>query len=89
MALSNSLNPAFNGSVGVQASTDVPTGGATGKGLLLSSTPNLGVFFGSGAPTLSAAQGSLYINTAGSGVADRLYINTTGAAVWTNVTTAA
>ncbi len=88
MALSNSLNPDFSGSVGVQAGTNVPAGGATGKGLLLSNTSNLGVFFGSGAPTLTAAQGSLYINTAGSGIADRLYVNTTGAAVWTNVTTA-
>ena len=88
MALSNSLNPSFIGNVGVQSSTDVPVGGTTGVGLTMSTTPNLGVFFGSGAPTLTAAQGSLYLNTAGSGIADRLYVNTTGAAIWTNVATA-
>jgi len=83
------MNPSFLGNVGVQASTAVPVGGTTDVGLTMSSTPNLGVFFGSGAPTLTAAQGSLYINTAGSGIADRLYVNTTGAAIWTNVATAA
>ena len=40
------------------------------------------------APTVSAAQGSIYIRTDGSTVATRLYVNTTGAAVWTNFTSA-
>lgn len=44
---------------------------------------------GSGAPTMSASKGSVYINTAGTGVADRMYINTDGAATWTAVTTVA
>lgn len=45
--------------------------------------------FGSGAPTITAPQGSLYLNTTGSTTATRLYVNTTGAAVWTAVTTVA
>ncbi len=61
MALSNSLNPDFSGSVGVQAGTNVPAGGATGKGLLLSNTSNLGVFFGSGAPTLTLSAGRVIL----------------------------
>jgi hypothetical protein len=55
----------------------------------MSSTPNLGVFFGSGAPTLSAAQGSLYLRTDGSSASTRLYVNTNGSTGWTSVTTAA
>lgn len=49
---------------------------------------NLGVFFGAGVPSLSAAQGSLYINTTGSSTSTRLYVNTNGSTGWTSVTTA-
>ncbi len=44
---------------------------------------------GTAAPTFTAKKGTLYINLAGSGVADRMYVNTTGATTWTNFTTAA
>jgi hypothetical protein len=47
------------------------------------------VCMGSGAPTLSAAQGSLYLRTDGTGVADRAYINTDGGTTWTAISTAA
>lgn len=43
---------------------------------------------GSGAPTLTAAKGSLYLRTDGSTTATRLYINSTGATAWVAVTTA-
>ena len=56
---------------------------------LMSSTAGLGIYVGSGAPTISAAQGSLYIRTDGSSTSTRLYVNTTGSTTWTNVTTAA
>lgn len=55
----------------------------------LSSTANFGIYFGSGAPTVSAAQGSIYLRTDGSSTSTRLYVNTTGSTTWTNVTTAA
>ncbi len=64
-------------------------GGITGLGYMMSNTANLGVFFGSGAPTLTAAQGSLYLNTTGSSTSTRLYVNTDGATTWTAVTTVA
>lgn len=67
----------------------VPAGGTAGTGIKLSSTANLGVFFGSGVPSLSAAQGSLYLRTDGSTTATRLYVNTNGTTGWTNVVTAA
>jgi hypothetical protein len=78
-----------SGSIHAHSGTAVPAGGTAGAGLKLSSTSNLGVFFGSGAPTLSAAQGSLYIRTDGSSTSTRLYVNTNGTTGWTNVTTAA
>jgi len=59
-----------------------PSGGSTGVGIKISSTSNLGIFFGSGAPTLSAAQGSIYIRTEGT-QNNRLYINTNGSTGWT------
>jgi len=77
------------GAVSAYTGTAVPAGGTAGVGFKLSSTSNLGVFFGSGAPTLAAAQGSLYIRTDGSSTSTRLYVNTNGSTTWTNVTTAA
>ena len=73
---------AFNG-------TGIPAGGTAGSGFKLSSTTNYGVFFGSGAPTLSAAKGSLYLRSDGTGTGDRAYINTDGGTTWTALTTAA
>lgn len=69
--------------------SSVVAGGTNAYGFKLSSTASLGIFCGSGAPTLSAAQGSVYIRTDGSSVSTRLYVNTDGATTWTNVTTAA
>lgn len=69
--------------------TAIPAGGTAGSGLLVSSTANYGVFFGSGAPTLSAAKGSLYLRSDGSTTNDRAYINTNGTTTWTALTTAA
>jgi hypothetical protein len=66
----------------------IPAGGVAGRGLRFSSTANFGVFFGSGTPTLSAAKGSLYLRSDGSGPGDRMYVNTDGATAWTAVTTA-
>jgi hypothetical protein len=71
------------------ALTAIPAGGTAGAGLKLSSTTNFGVFFGSGAPTLAAAKGSLYMRSDGSTTNDRMYVNTDGSTTWTAVTTAA
>jgi hypothetical protein len=51
----------------------------------------LGISFitGSGAPTQTAAKGSIYIRTDGSSTSTRAYINTDGSTTWTNFTTAA
>jgi hypothetical protein len=69
--------------------TAIPAGGTAGVGHMFSSTSNFGVFFGSGAPTLSAAKGSLYLRSDGTGTGDRAFINTNGTTTWTAITTAA
>jgi len=87
----NILSSAVISAVGnarILSGTAVPAGGTAGAGYKMSSVTNLGVFFGSGAPTLSAAQGSLYMRTDGSTTNTRLYVNTDGATAWTSVTTA-
>lgn len=49
----------------------------------------MGIYMGSGAPTIAAGKGSLYLRSDGSGVADRAYINTNGSTTWTALSTAA
>jgi len=67
--------------------TAPPANGTVGCGILCSSTANLGVFFGAGAPTFSAAEGSIYSNTTGAAGA-RLYVNTSvgSGTTWTAAT---
>jgi hypothetical protein len=71
------------------SATAIPAGGTAGAGLRVSSTSNFGVFFGSGAPSLSAAKGSLYLRSDGTTTNDRAYINTNGSTTWTALTTVA
>jgi hypothetical protein len=88
----NILSSAVVSAVGnatILSATAVPAGGTAGAGYKMSSTTNLGIFFGSGPPTLSAAQGSLYLRTDGSTTITRMYINTDGTTGWTNVVTSA
>ena len=73
----------------LESATAIPAGGATGAGLRMSSTANNGLFFGSGVPTLSAAQGSLYIRSDGSTSSNRAYVNTNGSTTWTALITLA
>lgn len=75
------------GTVTADSDSAVVAGGAAA--FLATSTSGLGIYVGSGAPTVSAAQGSLYIRTDGSSTSTRLYVNTNGTTGWTNVTTAA
>ena len=69
--------------------TATPAGGSTAARTLFGTTAGFGVYYGSGAPTVSAAQGSLYIRSDGSSTSTRAYINTTGSTTWTAITTAA
>lgn len=77
----------INATAVVKSSSNVavPAAGATTCGILISATANLGYYFGSGAPTFSAAQGSVYSSTTG-GVGARLYVNTNGGTTWAAAT---
>jgi hypothetical protein len=79
----------FGGGTITNSGTAIPAGGTAGAGVMMSSTANFGTFFGSGAPTLSAAKGSLYLRSDGSATNNRAYINTDGGTTWTALTTAA
>ena len=78
---------AATGNVTADSGTAPVAGGMAA--FLMSSTAGLGIYVGSGAPTISAAQGSIYLRTDGSSTSTRLYVNTNGSTTWTNVTTAA
>lgn len=90
------VNNAFNGTTAVDALTT--TGDVTAKsgtaataGGVAAITIGSGgvvIAWGSGAPTLSAGQGSLYLRTDGSSISTRAYINSDGGTTWVAVTTA-
>ena len=70
----------------------VPNIGITAGGaqaLAIGAAAALGIYFGSGAPSVSAPQGSLYLRTDGSSGTTRMYVNTTGSTTWTAVNTVA
>jgi hypothetical protein len=80
------------GRVVVNGATATPAGGATsGPALCFGSTSGFGIYIGSGVPTLSAAQGSLYLRSDGSSTSTRAYINSSAGSgtTWTAITTAA
>jgi len=87
--MSGTAQNLFNGDLSIYAGTGIPAGGTAGTGYKFSSTANFGVFFGSGAPTLAAAKGSLYLRSDGSSTSTRAYVNTDGGTTWSALTTAA
>jgi hypothetical protein len=78
-----------SGILNVCSATATPAGGSTSARLVFGTTAGFGIYYGSGAPTVSAAQGSIYIRSDGSSTSTRLYVNTTGSTTWTNFTSAA
>lgn len=77
----------FNGDLTIQGSTGIPVGGTAGVGYKFSSTSNFGIFFGSNAPTLVAAKGSLYLRSDATTNTTRAYIATDSAGTWTAINT--
>lgn len=70
------------------ASVPTTAGGYASPAIAIGAA-GIGVYWGSGAPTIAAAKGSLYLRTDGSSTSTRLYVNSDGATTWTNVVTAA
>lgn len=78
-----------DGALHLMNGTSVPAGGTTGLGIMFGTLTHFGIFFGANAPALSAARGSLYLRSNGTGPNDRFYINTDGATTWTHLTAGA
>lgn len=68
------------GTFRIANATAIPAGGTASLGYKFSSTTDFGAFFGSGAPTLAAAQGSLYLRSDG-----LPYYNTNGTTGWASL----
>ncbi len=64
------------------------SGGSTVAAICSTTTAGFCVYFGTGTPTISAAQGSIYLNNAGSSTSTRIYVNSNGTTGWVAVTTA-
>lgn len=80
------LKVADGGVTTVSAATAPTSGGSVNARLLFGTDAGFGIYFGSGAPTISASQGSLYMRTDGSSTSTRVYVNTDGATAWTSLT---
>jgi hypothetical protein len=85
-AISSTLS--VTGVATLAAGTATPAGGGLAARLLLGTTAGFGIYYGSGAPSVTAAKGSLYLRSDGSSGTNRLYVNTNGATTWSAITTA-
>lgn len=85
----NNVYIADGGTVTIVPGTATPAGGSTNVRLVFGSTAGFGIYIGSGAPSVSAAQGSLYLRSDGTTTNNRAYINTNGSTTWTAITTVA
>jgi hypothetical protein len=81
----NNVLNVTNLGVSLVPNISVTAGGA--QCLNIGAAAALGIYFGSGVPTVSAPQGSLYLRTDGSSGTTRAYINTTGSTTWTAIST--
>lgn len=73
----------------VGADFATPAGGSANVRLVFGTTVGFGIYIGSGAPTVSAAKGSLYLRSDGSANNNRAFINTDGGTTWTAISTVA
>lgn len=78
--------PSVSGTVTAKNAT---ASGATATAGLTMGSAGVGIYFGTGNPSFSAAQGSLYIRTDASSTTSRLWINTTGSTSWAFFTSSA
>jgi len=83
------INAKGNGWATFRSDVGYTAGGNLRTGIYIGSTANFGIICGTGAPTVAAAQGTLYLRRDGTTTNDRAYINTTGSTTWTALTTAA
>jgi len=74
------------GNVTADSATALVAGGASAF-IATNTAVGMGIYIGSGAPTVAAAKGSLYLRSDGSSTSTRLYVSD-GSTTWIAVTTA-
>lgn len=79
---------AATGTLHVNTATATPVGGSIAMRMIMGSD-GVGIYAGSGSPSLVAARGSLYLRTDATTTTTRLYVNLTGSNTWTTFTSAA
>ena len=82
----SSTSSTSTGTITVRSGTAITAGGQSA--VLATATAGFGIYLGSGAPTVSAAKGSLSLRSDGSSASTRLYVNSDGSTTWVAVTTA-
>jgi hypothetical protein len=77
---------AATGNVTADSASALVAGGASAF-LATNTAVGMGMYIGSGAPTIAAAKGSIYLRSDGSSTSTRLYVSD-GSTTWIAVTTA-
>lgn len=77
---------AATSTVTARSASALVAGGAAGF-IGTNTAAGMGVYFGSGAPTVAAAKGSLYLRSDGSSASTRMFVSD-GGTTWIAVTTA-
>jgi hypothetical protein len=77
---------AATGTVTARSASALVAGGAAAF-IGTNTAAGMGIYFGSGAPTVAAAKGSLYLRSDGSSTSTRLYVSD-GGTTWIAATTA-
>jgi hypothetical protein len=77
---------AATGNVTADSASALVAGGASAF-IATNTAAGMGVYVGSGAPTVAAAKGSIYLRSDGSSASTRLYVSD-GGTTWIAVTTA-
>lgn len=75
------------GNITADSASALVAGGAASF-IATNTAVGMGIYFGSGAPTVAAAKGSLYLRSDGSSASTRLFVNSDGSTTWVAVTTA-
>ena len=82
----NAASVAATGTVTARSASALVAGGAAAF-IGTNTAAGMGVYFGSGAPTVTAAKGSLYLRSDGNSGSTRMYVSD-GGSTWIAVTTA-
>jgi len=85
--LSGSSSVKLPGGTIIGSNVAPAAGGSASAAILATSTALLGIYFGTGTPSFSAAKGSLYVKVDASTNVTRLWVATDDAGTWTFLTT--